>query len=166
MTLVALLIERVSFWLARATLPLVVGLTAVFVVSLLLQVLLRYAFNAPLAWTEELATLLFVWATLLAAASAVRSNDMIRLTFLEDALTPRMAGLLRRVLHLLTITFGAVLAWHGWRLADLVWSDRSAAIGYPSWVLYVAAPVTGAILIIHALAGLIARQVSEPDAST
>lgn len=162
----AALIDRASFWLARATTPFVVALAAVFVVSLLLQVLSRYVFNAPLAWTEELATLLFVWATLMAAASAIRSNDMLRLTFLEDALTPGMAGLLRRCLHLLTILFGAILVWQGWRLTQLVWSDRSAAIGYPSWILYIAAPATGVMLMIHALAGLTARRMSERNGST
>lgn len=165
MTRVAKLVDRASHWLARIAMALVVAMAAGFVISLLAQVTYRYALNAPLAWSEELATLLFVWATLLAAATASRTNETLRLTFVEDALSPRRASLLRGLQHLLTGLFGAILVWYGWRLAQLVWSDRSAAMGYPSWLLYLAAPVTGVLLIIHSLARLIQPEKADLEGS-
>lgn len=155
MTAIAGLIDRASHWLARISMLLVVVMTVAFVAALLLQVFYRYVLNAPLAWSEELATLLFVWATLLAAATAIRSGDTLRLTFVEDALTPRRAALLRAVQQVLVIVFGLVLILNGWRLAQLVWTNTSAAMGYPGWMLYLVVPVTGALLILHAAARLV-----------
>lgn len=155
MTAVGGAIDRVSQWLARLSMLLVVAMTVAFVAALLLQVFYRYVLNAPLAWSEELATLLFVWATLLAAATAIRSGDTLRLTFVEDALPPRRAAMLRAVQQVLVIIFGLVLILNGWRLTQLVWSNTSAAMGYPGWMLYLAAPVTGALLILHAAARLV-----------
>ena len=48
-------------WLTAALLSVVVVVT-------LLQIVLRYAFNAPLIWSEELARFLTVWMTFLGAA--------------------------------------------------------------------------------------------------
>lgn len=155
MIAIAGLIDRASHWLARISMLLVVAMTVAFIAALLLQVFYRYALNAPLTWSEELATLLFVWATLLAAATAIRTNDTLRLTFIEDALAPRRAAVLRAIQQVLVIVFGVILILNGWRLAQLVWSNTSAAMGYPGWMLYLAVPVTGALLILHAAARLV-----------
>ena len=53
------MLDRASFWLARLASAAVIAMTAGFVVALLLQVTFRFALNAPLSWSEELATLLF-----------------------------------------------------------------------------------------------------------
>lgn len=141
--------------LARLSVALIVALTVLFIGALLLQVAFRYVLNAPLTWTEELATLLFVWAVLLAAATTVREGESLRLTFIEDALPGRPAQMLRRIQYLVIIGFGGFLIYDGWRLARLVWTNTSAAIGYPSWVLYLSVPVAGGLLALHAGARLL-----------
>lgn len=161
MTVARRWIEGASHWLARLSVALIVGLSVLFIAALLLQVLFRYALNAPLTWTEELATLLFVWAVLLAAATAVRNSESLRLTFVEDALPEKPAQMLRRIQSLLTIGFGGFLIYDGWRLSRLVWSNTSAAIGYPSWVLYISVPVAGGLLVLHSVARLL-----DPDAGS
>lgn len=52
------ILDRVLMWVAG-------GLLCLMVSVVLLQVAMRYVFNAPTAWSEELATLLFVWMTML-----------------------------------------------------------------------------------------------------
>ena len=148
------IIDRASFWLARLCSLAVVLMTVGFILALLLQVVFRYLLDAPLSWSEELATLLFVWAALLAAATAVRFNQNLRLTFLEDLLPGRPARMLGWLRHVLAAGFGAFLVRDGWRLAELVWTNTSAAIGYPMWMLYLSVPVTGGLLVLHSAACL------------
>ena len=51
---------------------------------MLLQIGFRYALNAPLTWTEELARYLYVWACYLGAAVALRRRSHIAITLVAD----------------------------------------------------------------------------------
>jgi TRAP-type C4-dicarboxylate transport system permease small subunit len=61
-------------------------LFVVLVVSVLLGVITRYVFNAPLLWTSQLATFCFIWVIFLAAAGAWRKNMHIGIDLLAKAL--------------------------------------------------------------------------------
>ena len=50
------------------------------VLVLFLGVVSRYAFNAPLVWTDELASLLFIWLAMLGAVIAYRRAEHMRMT--------------------------------------------------------------------------------------
>ena len=45
---------------------------------LILQVISRYVFNLPVIWTNEIATLAFMWLVFVGAISSVFENKMIR----------------------------------------------------------------------------------------
>lgn len=156
------LIDRASFWLARLSAAVVVLMAAGFVVALLAQVVFRYVLNIPLSWSEELATFLFVWSTVLAASYGVRRQEHLRLTFLQDILPSVARRTLNGFCQGLIVLFGLFLVKEGWRLSDLVWTNTSAAIGYPVGYLYIAIPVAGALMALHAL-GCIARLIADED---
>lgn len=48
------------------------------------QVVTRYLFNKPSAWTEEILTYGFVWMAMLASAYVFGSREHMRLTFVID----------------------------------------------------------------------------------
>lgn len=75
---------------------------------LLAGVTARYLFHTPLAWSDELAALLFVWLTMLGSTVALARSQHLRLTALES----RLSGEVKRVLRITTLllTFG-FLAW-------------------------------------------------------
>lgn len=156
------LIDGVSFWLARLSAAVVVVMAAGFVIALLAQVVFRYVLNIPLSWSEELATFLFVWSTVLAASYGVRHQEHLRLTFLQDVLPEAPKRALEAVCQVLIVIFGLFLVKEGWRLADLVWTNTSAAIGYPVGYLYISIPVAGGLIALHAL-GCIARTFADTD---
>ena len=58
-------------------------------VILLTGVVARYAFNAPLIWSDELASILFLWLAMLGAVIALRRGEHMRLTTFVNALPPR-----------------------------------------------------------------------------
>ncbi len=76
-------------WLRRLDRPmglLVEGPAALLVVAeaaiLLTGVLARYVFHAPLVWTDELASMLFLWLAMLGAVLAFRRAEHMRMTAL------------------------------------------------------------------------------------
>src|SRR5215469_15093339 len=52
------------------------------VVILFAGVVARYGFRAPLVWTDELASILFLWLAMLGAVVAFRRSEHMRMTAL------------------------------------------------------------------------------------
>ena len=59
------------------------------VIVLLLGVVSRFVFNRPLVWSDEIASLLFLWLAMLGAAIALRRGQHMRLTTVTARMTPR-----------------------------------------------------------------------------
>jgi tripartite ATP-independent transporter DctM subunit len=63
-------------------------LVVVEVAVLLTGVLARYVFHAPLIWTDELASMLFLWLAMLGSVLAVRRSEHMRMTALVAKMRP------------------------------------------------------------------------------
>ena len=59
------------------------------VVVLFLGVIARFVFNRPLVWSDEIASLLFLWLAMLGAAIALRRGVHMRLTTVTARMAPR-----------------------------------------------------------------------------
>src|SRR5580693_3706945 len=57
-------------------------LVAVEILVLFAGVVSRYGFNRPLTWSDELASILFLWLAMLGAVIALRRAEHMRLGFL------------------------------------------------------------------------------------
>ena len=55
-------------------------LVALEALILFAGVISRYVFNAPLTWSDELASILFLWLAMLGAVIALRRDEHMRLT--------------------------------------------------------------------------------------
>jgi tripartite ATP-independent transporter DctM subunit len=64
-------------------------LVAVEIVVLFAGVVARYGFHRPLVWSDELATLLFLWLAMLGAVIALRRGEHMRLTAIVAMAPPR-----------------------------------------------------------------------------
>jgi TRAP-type C4-dicarboxylate transport system permease small subunit len=89
-----------------------IGLALAGVVFIcLMQVIARYAFNASFSWAEEVSITLVLWAVWVGASVAVKSNDHLRLAFLEKKFRPRTRLFLRVLLKSLTILFAVIITY-------------------------------------------------------
>ncbi|HZH06997.1 MAG TPA: TRAP transporter small permease [Lautropia sp.] len=78
----------------------------------LLAVILRYVFNDPLTWGEELIVGLFTWMVFVGAAAAVRSQMHIRI----DVMAPVYANPKMNWLNTVTLVIGIVI------IATMIWA--------------------------------------------
>ena len=65
-------------------------LVLVEIAVLLAGVISRYVLHAPLVWSDELASILFLWLAMLGAAVAFRHGEHMRMTALVTSVSPRM----------------------------------------------------------------------------
>ena len=130
-------------------------LLALVVVIVLLQVFGRYILRISLSWPEELARYVLVWLMIFGVAAAAASRSQI----VVDTLLELIPASVRRALEALAALAGLVA------VALLVWTSQplitgpagrstSPATGIPSFWIYLAVPVGGALLALFALAEL------------
>jgi TRAP-type C4-dicarboxylate transport system permease small subunit len=81
---------RLDHLLARITEIPAAILVAVEILVLLAGVISRYGFNRPLTWSDELASILFLWLAMLGAVIALRRSEHMRLGFLVSLAAPRL----------------------------------------------------------------------------
>jgi TRAP-type C4-dicarboxylate transport system permease small subunit len=67
------------------------------VVILALGVVTRYVIRQPLAWTDELATILLLWLAMLGAVVAYRRGEHIHLSFILRRCSPRRREILETI---------------------------------------------------------------------
>jgi tripartite ATP-independent transporter DctM subunit len=65
----------------------------------------RYVFNSPIIWTDELATFLFLWLSMLGAVVAFRRDGHMRLTTFASRVGPIWGGWLATVAALVVVVF-------------------------------------------------------------
>lgn len=131
-----------------------------FVVGLMLtwEVVARYFFTAPTIWAEELSRLLFVWATLLAAAGLLRHGQHIRVTVLTALLGEQARRAARLVSLAFVLAVCAVVVWSGLD-QPLNSFTRGRTTGsmldLPAWWAQAAVPFAFALLGLQALIELV-----------
>ncbi|MGB5720039.1 MAG: TRAP transporter small permease [Woeseiaceae bacterium] len=132
-------------------------LMVAMVVSVTWQVLSRYLFVVPAAWTEELARFLLIWIGMLGAAFAYRGGSHLGLDILPAKLQGKSKIRLSRFTHLICMMFSAaVLVVGGGSLVAMTWELKqySAAMGLPIALVYAVIPASGIFICLFALLGI------------
>lgn len=115
-----------------------------------LQVFLRFVFNAPLAWVEEVGRYLFVWSVFLGSAAALVEDRHIRITVLVDLFGPKAEFFSRLLGHLLGLGSFAYVAYFGYKIALSNWSTGFYTIPeLPRIIFYLAVPASLTIMVIY-----------------
>ena len=89
-------VETLLAWLVEIPAALLV---VAEIVVLFVGVTMRYAFRAPIVWSDELASLLFIWLAMLGAVIAFQRGEHMRMTALVAKASPG----LRATLELLAV---------------------------------------------------------------
>ncbi len=123
-----------------------------------LNVLTRYFFRYPLAFTEELTVNAFVWATLLGIAVGLREGKEgahIRFVALTEFLPPPWPRLFVAFGFLVTGLLFLILALLAWGQArdDLALGAISPALGLPNAFYTLPTPFLALLVVFRSLEG-------------
>jgi len=118
----------------------------------LYQVLIRFIWNQPSPWTEELIGRLFVWCVMLGVVAAFRQGALVSV----DLMLRLSRGAWHRVVRLLilvvSLAFLGVLAWYGFDLAWRIRFQTFATLPLSIAWAYLALPVGALFSMLAVLA--------------
>lgn len=127
------------------------ALLAVVAALGLYQVLMRFVFNQPSPWTEEIIGRLLIWCVALGVVAAFRQGALISVDAMLRLSRGRWRTVVRWIILTVTVTFLGILAWVGFDLAWRIRFQTFASVPISiSWA-YLALPV-GAVFSLLAIA--------------
>ena len=128
----------------------IVAFTGIFL-CVFLQVILRYVFNSPMTWSEELARYLFIWCAFLGWIIASRRNSHLTMNFAVTRMPPRAQVGIAAVMQLATLLFAWILGTSGAKLVANNWDVENVAVPFNLGVVYLIEPVAAVAIAVYAL---------------
>jgi tripartite ATP-independent transporter DctM subunit len=128
-----------------------VALILAEIVILLAGVVARYAFHSPLAWSDELAAVLFLWIGLLGSAVAFQRGEHMRLSFVLERMGPRLRSLAEAFGLVVALVFLIALIGPAVTFAVHEHVISTPALGIPNSARVAAMPVGFALMILIAI---------------
>ncbi|MBG7622007.1 TRAP transporter large permease subunit [Herbaspirillum sp. AP02] len=145
------LAARLEQWLGLAieipAAALVVGEVAV----LLAGVVMRFIFNSPIPWADELASILFLWLANLGAVVALRRGTHMRTTVLVGYLSERGKAWAEALAIIAPCVMLLLLMHPMWEYAEDEMFVQTPALGWPNTVRAAAVAVGAALMIAISL---------------
>lgn len=138
--------------LGRAAEVVQVAMMAVMFAAFILQVVFRYVLNLPLAWTEEVCTLAWIWGITWGASFVMRNRDDMRFDLIISLLPHSVRRSLTMISSsLLVLIFGLSLP-ASWSYISFMKVERSASLGIPLNVVFSCYIIfVVALMVRHAL---------------
>ena len=134
----------------RSVEVLVVLLFSVLTIAVFTQVVARYVFNSPPAWTEELARFCQVWIILLTTSICIRKGSHLAVDYLGPSLTPRLRTAPAVFSGILIVAYSAVVTVWGVQLMAVGSMQVSPAMQINMALVYAVFPLAGLLMVIEA----------------
>ena len=155
-------------WLLELAVILAVG---ALVLDVLWGVCTRFILGSPSRWTEEVATFLLIWVSLLGAAVAFGRREHLGVDYVVNKLDPAAQKLLALAVQIVVIAFAsAAMIYGGYVLVSetLHSGQVTPALGVKMGYVYLAVPVSGVFIVLFCLeqmAELLAARTDEKNPS-
>ena len=137
-----------------------IGETCAWVVALLViaeivilfaGVVSRYVFHQPILWSDELASILFLWLAMLGSVVALRRDEHMRMTAIVGMVGPRMRAFLDTFALVAALTFLLLIIAPAYEFAHDEAAISTPALDISNAWRAAALPVGTALMIVIAL---------------
>ncbi|HYZ22540.1 MAG TPA: TRAP transporter small permease subunit, partial [Rhodopila sp.] len=125
------------------------------IVVLFAGVMARYVFHAPLVWTDELASILFLWLAMLGSVIALQRAEHMRLTAVVAGFSAAGRARAEALASAAVAVFLVMLLPSAWDYASEQWFIETPALGIHDTYRAMAILVGGALMVVTAVSRLL-----------
>lgn len=116
-------LARIWAFLERHTEEVIAGVcVCVMTILVFLQVVMRYVFNAPMSWSDEIAVYAMLWSVYLSTSWAVRERAHIRVMNLVQLFPGKMSVAMTVLSDLIWFAFAIFLTYQSLLLHLSMWT--------------------------------------------
>jgi len=120
------------------------------------QVVLRYGFDRPLVWSDELARYLFVWCAFLGWIIAARRRSHLAISVLADRCGPKGRAIFAFVASVASFAFATLLLGYGIRITARNVDIDTVALFFSFGVVYAIVPLAAFAIALYAIVDAVA----------
>ncbi|HEY2903940.1 MAG TPA: TRAP transporter small permease [Polyangia bacterium] len=142
--------------IARTCLQLGVAGLVLLIAAVGYQVFGRYVLNNTPTWAESLALVLVLYVTMLGCAVGVRDAGHIGMELIGDLVPEKWKKPTEILIHLLTLTFGASMAWFCFELLMSVRDYMIPTLHISEAFRYVPLVLAGVLIVLFSIEHIIA----------
>jgi TRAP-type C4-dicarboxylate transport system permease small subunit len=113
-------------------------------------------FNLSIVWTDELARYSFVWVVFIGSAAVLKRKQHITIEFLSTVLPEMGLKYLRTLIGFILMGMFIVLIRYGVLVTVDTWGVPTTSLGIPTGMVYLAIPISGALMLFYTVIDLIA----------
>jgi TRAP-type C4-dicarboxylate transport system permease small subunit len=114
------------------------------------QIITRLIFNDPSVWSEEAARYTFIWLSLIGISIATGERADVSIDFLVRKLPVAAARVVSAAAYLSSIAFATIfMVYGGYGNAMQAWHQANPVLPVTQGVLYLAVPISGALLTFY-----------------
>ena len=122
---------------------------ALILLLVVLQVVMRYVFNSPLTWSEELAVYVMIWLTFIGSLICMRDKEHIEVTILVDHLPRPLQRIVVAFSRLASVFFLLVVAYYGFELVMENMTVTSPANKISMGLVYTIIPLSSLGMVFY-----------------
>ena len=115
----------------------------------------RYVFHAPLVWTDELASILFLWLAMLGSTIALQRSEHMRLTAIVGGLSPAARARTDALATVAVAVFLLMIVPSARDYASDQWFIETPALGIHDTYRAMAILVGGVLMVVTAISRLL-----------
>jgi C4-dicarboxylate transporter, DctM subunit len=141
--------HRFARTLDRGVTALGIAAMAAFAAVMLLGVFCRYVLNASLAWSDEVATILFGWSTFLFIASAYLHGEHVFIDVLVSKMTGRALRVTKNVSEGLALGYLFCLGFSCFQAWGILAMSRTDALQLPSTLHFAVIPCSVFVMLVY-----------------
>ncbi|SHH21209.1 TRAP-type C4-dicarboxylate transport system, small permease component [Anaerosphaera aminiphila DSM 21120] len=125
--------------------------TAVLGIVTFLQVVMRFLFNNPVAWGQDVIRLSFVYLVFLGAAYCLKTGDHLNIDIIFSFLSKKASMYLELLINIILLLFFIFLVYFGIKFTQTGSTQLAPYIGIPMTYYYMAIPISAVYLVLYDL---------------
>ena len=130
--------QRVAAWLRLRAQDLLVLMILAMFVAFILQIVFRYFLNLPVAWTDEVCVLAWLWGILWGSAFVTSDAEEIRFDIVYGHVSAKTRRIFRAIAGLFFIVVMVIAFPATWGYVSFMKVEKTASLGIPlNWVFSV-----------------------------
>ena len=123
------------------------------------NVIMRYFFNSPIRWAEEVVTSLFVWTVFIGSAYAYRKHSHLGVDILVNLMPPKMKATVKSVMSVVELLVLTMLTWISSQYVYHLIYNRAGKLKIvmtdmlriPKWWTAIAVPIGFGLSVIYSV---------------
>ena len=132
------------------------GSMAVMVILTTYQVIVRYVFNSPSTWSEELVGYLFGWSTMFGATIVSGERGHMNIPIIIDRFPPTLCKAFHIFGEVIAFVFSAaILVFGGTQVSQLAMGQQTSSLGVAVGVFYWVMPICGVVILLYSAMNII-----------